>query len=120
MRRLLEAQSDWHVVGEAASGDEAVESALRLQPHVVILDIFMPRMDGLTAAQRIRETAGSVELLMISHHDSEQVIRQAFNAGARGFLAKVDIADDLIPAVKTVCARKHFLSRSVRHSVSLQ
>jgi len=116
LRAILESRPSWRVVAEAVNGHEAVERAELLKPDVAILDVAMPQMDGLAAARRIREKVREVQLLITSHHDSPEIIRQAFNAGVDGFVAKVDIASELIPAIQTVCAGRPFLSRSVRHS----
>jgi DNA-binding NarL/FixJ family response regulator len=113
LRALLECRADWQVVGEAANGREAVEKAELLQPDLVILDITMPEMDGLTAARQIRRSANKVEVLILSYNNSSEMIRQAFDAGAHSFVLKTDLGYDLMLAVETVCQGRTFLSRSI-------
>src|SRR2546423_9683449 len=96
---LLQSQHDWQVCGEAAGGREGVEKAQQLKPDVVILDIGMPRLNGLEATRQILKTNPHAKVLILTLHDSDQVVREVLNAGARGFLLKSDAARDLVAAV---------------------
>src|ERR1700692_1212930 len=81
---LLRAQRGWKVAGEAANGREAVEKAKKLRPDVIILDIGMPNLDGLGATRQIREAAPNTEILILTMHESNQMVRRVLEAGARG------------------------------------
>jgi DNA-binding NarL/FixJ family response regulator len=95
---LLQAQPEWQVIGEAGDGREAVDKALQLKPDVVILDIGMPSLNGLEATRQILKTNPHARVLILTLHDSDQVVREVLNAGARGFLLKSDAARDLVAA----------------------
>src|SRR5881628_3006049 len=84
---LLTAQPDWEVCGEAADGREAVEKAEQLKPDVVILDIGMPSLNGLEATRQILKNNPRAKILVLTLHDSDQVVREVLNTGARGFLS---------------------------------
>src|SRR5439155_18397406 len=91
---LLQAQPDWQVCGEAGDGREAVEKVLQIKPDVVILDIGMPSLNGLEATRQILKANPQARVLILTLHDSDQVVREVLNAGARGFLLKSDAARD--------------------------
>src|SRR5947208_7464668 len=95
---LLQAQPDWEVCGEAADGREAVDKAQQLKPDVVILDIGMPSLNGLEATRQILKSNPQAKVLILTLHDSDQVVREVLNAGARVFLLKSDTARDMVVA----------------------
>ena len=113
IRGLLRARRGWTVVGEAMNGREAVEKAHRLKPDVAILDISMPGLDGLQAARRIREAVPTTEVVVLTMHESDQMVRRVIDAGARGYVLKSDLATHLVKAVKHVSAGKMFLTPRV-------
>jgi DNA-binding NarL/FixJ family response regulator len=102
VRTLLEIQGEWTVVGEASDGAAAIEGILSCEPDIAVLDIGMPVVDGLTAARRILASGGTAKILILSLHDSKNVIRQVVDSGARGFVLKSDAARDLIAAVEAI------------------
>ena len=115
LRGVLEA-GGFEVVAEASDGSEAVAKTLSLAPDVVILDITMPRLNGLAAARRIRALAPRTEVLILSMHHSDQVVREALEAGARGYILKIDAAKHLISAVEALAAHRPFFTSEVsRH-----
>lgn len=118
LRTLIESQTGWSVVAEAANGTQAVEKAAELKPDVVLLDLGMPELNGLEATRRIREMLPQTEILVLSVHDSEQMVREAISWGARGYLVKSDAGRDLIAAVESVSRHKGFLSPSLAKSES--
>ena len=99
LRSMLSSHPHWSVCGEAADGLEAVESAKRLRPDIVLMDISMPRMDGLKATKIIREGAPDCEVLIVSQNDPSIVAQQAASVDAGGFVAKSSLGQDLIPAI---------------------
>jgi len=113
IRGLLCARRGWKVVGEAANGREAVEKASKLKPDIAIVDISMPDLDGLQATRQIREIAPTTEVVVLTMHESDQMVRRVLEAGARGYVLKSDLAPHLVKAVKDVSAGKMFLTPRV-------
>jgi DNA-binding NarL/FixJ family response regulator len=114
---LLQAQPDWEVIGEAADGREAVEKAQKLKPDVAILDIGMPSLNGLEATRQILKSNPHAKVLILTLHDSDQVVREVLNAGARGFLLKSDAARDLVAAVEALRRDKTYFTSKVASMV---
>ena len=114
-RMILEAQPDIEVVGEAADGLDAVEAAGRLRPDVVLMDIRMPRLDGLEATRRLAGpgTADPVRVLILTTFDLDEYVFEALRAGASGFLLKDLPRDDLVAAVRVVAAGEALLAPRV-------
>ena len=98
------------------NGREAVEKANRLKPDVAILDISMPDLDGLQTTRRIREAVPTTEVVVLTMHESDQMVRRVLDAGALGYVLKSDLATQLVKAVKDVSAGKLFSDpQSIRH-----
>src|SRR5579864_3367365 len=108
LRNLLEVQAGWEVVDEAADGLEALEKADRLNPDVILLDVSMPKMNGLEACRLIRKAVPASEVLIVTQHDSPQMMREALDAGARGYVVKSNAGRDLIAAVEAVSQHRSF------------
>jgi DNA-binding NarL/FixJ family response regulator len=119
MRALLDAQAGWEVCAEAGDGRAAVESATRLQPDIAVLDIGMPELNGLGAARQIRQAVPGCEVLILTMHESEQVVREVLQVGARGYVLKSDAARDLVAAVDALRRHKPFFAASV-NDIALQ
>jgi DNA-binding NarL/FixJ family response regulator len=117
IRALLETRADWEVVGEAVSGREAVEEGKRLDPDLVIMDISMPEMNGLEATRQLRKAVPDTKVLILSVHDSEQLVREILEAGARGYVLKSDAGRDLVTAVEAVCQNKPFFTAKISEIV---
>jgi DNA-binding NarL/FixJ family response regulator len=113
IRGLLRARPGWTVVGEAMNGREAVEKASKLKPDVAIVDISMPELDGLRATRQIREAAPTAQVVVLTMHESDQMVRRVLDAGALGYVLKSDLAAHLVRAVKEVSAGKLFLTPRV-------
>jgi DNA-binding NarL/FixJ family response regulator len=111
-RLILESEPDLEVAGESADGLDAVEAARRLAPDVVLMDIRMPRMDGVEATRRI-VAAGSAKVLILTTFDLDEYVFDALRAGASGFLLKDTPAEDLVTAVRVVAGGDALLSPSV-------
>jgi two-component system, NarL family, response regulator NreC len=113
LRVLLERQTDFMVVGEAANRREAIEIAERQSPDVVLMDVAMPTMNGIEAAARITSALPKTAVVILSMHKDESYILRALKAGARGYLLKDSAESDLIQAVRAVAAGKAFFSPAV-------
>ncbi len=113
IQELLRARRGWKVVAEAVNGREAVEKASELKPDVAILDISMPDLDGLQATRQIRETVTGTSVVVLTMHESDQMVRRILDAGALGYVLKSDLAKHLVKAVKNVSAGKLFLTPRV-------
>jgi DNA-binding NarL/FixJ family response regulator len=100
LRTLLGGHPEWEIVDEAGDGLEAVAKADRLKPDVVVLDITMPKMSGLEACRMIRKKTPTSEILFVTQHDSPQMMREAVEAGAIGYVVKSNAARDLMAAVE--------------------
>jgi DNA-binding NarL/FixJ family response regulator len=110
LRTLLGGHPGWEIIDEAGDGLEAVDKADRLKPDVVVLDITMPQMSGLEACRLIRKAAPESEILMVTQHDSPQMLREALAAGARGYVVKSNAARDLLAAVTAVSQHRPFIA----------
>jgi len=117
LRALLETQPGWQVAGEATNGREAVEKAKRLKPDLVVLDVSMPSLNGLEAARQIRKSLPDTEVLILTMHDSEQLIREVLEVGARGYVLKSDAGRELVTAVETVRKHKPYFTSRVNEIV---
>jgi two-component system response regulator NreC len=107
---LLEEQADWQVVADTGDGREAVTQTIALQPDVAILDIGMPRLNGIEAARQITRRVPAVRVLMLSMHADEAHVTQAVEAGASGYLLKDSADTDLVKAVTATVQGKSFFS----------
>src|SRR5580698_10475805 len=102
LRTLLGGHPEWEIVDEAADVAEAVDKATTLKPDVVVLDITMPKMSGLEACRLIRKRTPGAEILFVTQHDSPHMMREAGEAGARGYVVKSNASRDLLAAVEAV------------------
>ena len=119
-RRMLEDDAAISVVAEASDGPEAVRLALELRPQVIVMDCALPEFNGIEATRRIRKEFPAVEILMLSMHSEETLVRQALEAGARGYVLKNAMDLDLVSAVKTVALGKSVLDPQVSKPASLK
>ena len=116
VRALLEEQPGWEVVAEASDGPEAVEKAKLMQPDVTILDLSMPKLNGLEAAREILKTIPT-KVLILTMYDSDPLIRQTLEVGAQGYLLKSDAGRDLISAVDALGQNKTFFTPKVAQMI---
>jgi DNA-binding NarL/FixJ family response regulator len=110
VRDLLAARSGWQVVGEACNGADAVQKAISLRPNVAILDFSMPELNGPGAAAQITEKVPETGVVVLTMHDSEPVMREVLQSGARGLVLKSDADRDLLEAVEAVARKRHFFT----------
>ena len=114
---LLQTQEGWEVCAEAADGREAVEKAKLLKPDFVILDIGMPNLNGLAATRQLTEHDPNFKIIVLTITDSDHVIREALDAGARGFVLKSDAVRDLISAIQALQRGQMFFTPRVNEMV---
>jgi DNA-binding NarL/FixJ family response regulator len=112
-RMILEAEPDLRVVAEAKDGDEAVQAARRSHPDVVLMDIRMPRLDGLEATRRILEAGGNSRVLMLTTFDLDEYVFDALRAGASGFLLKDVPPEQLVAGIRSVASGEALLAPTV-------
>jgi DNA-binding NarL/FixJ family response regulator len=117
LRTRIEKQPGWNVCGEAANGRHAVEMARALRPDVVVLDISMPELNGVEAARQIRKTCPNTEVLILTMQESEGLVRDVLNAGARGFILKTDTTRLLVTAIEALALHKPFFTGQVSAQV---
>ena len=119
-RRLLEDESDIVVVGEAGDGLDAVKLAQQLNPRVIVMDCALPGISGLVAARRILEASPHAAILMLSMHSEETWVRQALDAGARGYILKSAMELELPVAIRRVAAGETVLDPAVSRPAALK
>src|SRR5690242_12390198 len=110
IRALLESQPGWNVVGEASSGSEAIKVTRKFKPDICIFDYSMPDMTGLEASEVLLEELPNVRILMLSMHDSENIIERALGAGIYGYVLKSDAERDVVEAVRSLSEKKPFFT----------
>jgi DNA-binding NarL/FixJ family response regulator len=117
LRLILTAQRDFEVVGEAATGREAVELAQRLKPDVVLMDISMPELSGLDATLALATDDGPPRIIVLSMHASSEYVFEAFRAGARGYLVKESAGREVVEAIREVCRGRRYVSPRIAGGV---
>jgi DNA-binding NarL/FixJ family response regulator len=110
---LLQRHEGWEICGEASDGREAVQKAKQLKPDVVIVDIGMPNLNGLETTRQLVQHDPSFRVIVLTVTDADQVIREALDAGARGFVLKSDAARDLVSAIEALQSKRMFFTPRV-------
>jgi DNA-binding NarL/FixJ family response regulator len=113
LRQILEAQANWEVVAEAGDGKDAVAKAIETNPDVCVLDYSLPLMNGLEVTRQIRSRMPKVEILIFTMHDSEVLVQELLQAGARGYLLKSDARTHLIEAIASLASHRPFFTKKV-------
>lgn len=113
LQALLERAKDIKVVGEASNGQEAIELAVAHQPDVLILDIMMPRLNGIQAAEHIRNLKLGVKILFVSMYSDTGLVRQALQTGAKGYILKTSAGEELLQAIRTVAKGETYLGENI-------
>jgi DNA-binding NarL/FixJ family response regulator len=114
---LLQSHEGWEICGEAADGRETVEKVKELKPDVVILDVGMPNLNGLAATRQLIQHDPTLRIIVLTITDVDEVIREALDAGARGFVLKSDAARDLVSAVEALQRNRMFFTPRVNDMV---
>jgi len=116
-RALLSAIPEWEIVGEADNGRAAVSLTAELKPDIVILDISMPELNGLDATRQIKKKSPETEVLIFTGQETEELVHDVFDSGARSYIMKTDAADHLIDAIKALSEHKHFFTSRISEIV---
>jgi DNA-binding NarL/FixJ family response regulator len=118
LKTVLLRRPGWEVVGEASNGAEALEKAGTLVPDVMVLDVTMPKMNGLEVCRLVRQKMPGLEVLFVTQHDSPQMMREALSAGAKGYVVKSNAARDLLEAIEVVSQHRVFTSLARPDSIT--
>jgi two-component system response regulator NreC len=116
-RALLSTIPEWEIVGEADNGRDAVSLTAELKPDIVILDIGMPELNGLDATRQIKKKLPETEVLIFTGQETEELVHDVFDSGARSYIMKTDAADHLIDALKALSEHKHFFTSRISEIV---
>jgi len=116
-RALLSTVPEWEIVGEADNGRDAVSLTSELKPDIVILDIGMPELNGLDATRQIKKKSPETEVLIFTGQETEELVHDVFDSGARSYIMKTDAADHLIDAIKALSEHKHFFTSRISEIV---
>jgi DNA-binding NarL/FixJ family response regulator len=112
-RAVIERQSGWEVCGIAATGREAVEQALAVEPDIVVMDMSMPELNGLDAARQIKRRLPKTEILIFTAHQTDELIREVFEAGVKSFIFKSEAHHFLVEAIQSLSQHKPFFTDKV-------
>lgn len=110
LHALLERAKDINIVGEASNGQEAIDMAVELKPDVLVMDIMMPRLNGIQAAERIREMKLPVNILLLSMYSDEALVHSALHSGVKGYVLKTSVSEELLWAIHAVARGETYLS----------
>jgi DNA-binding NarL/FixJ family response regulator len=113
LRAILENRDDWTVIGEAEDGEQGLAQAQRFHPSVAVVDISMPKMNGLALTREIRRLLPDTEVLIVTEHNSRQMLHEAREAGARGYIIKSEAPSQLLAAVQAISAHRTFFTRAL-------
>ena len=117
LRSIVEEQPGWEVAGEASDGREAVDKVRTLRPDVAVVDVSMPGLNGLEATRQMLRNDPEARVLILTMHESDPLIREVLDAGARGYLLKSDASRDLVTAVEAIRRNKTFFTSRVEQIV---
>lgn len=109
----LQAEPEWQVIADVSDGLQVVQKAVELKPDLVLLDIGLPTLNGIEAAEQIRTLVPDAKVLFVTQHDDDDILAAALSNGARGYLLKVHAKRELLPAVEAVLEGRHFIGLGV-------
>jgi CheY-like chemotaxis protein len=114
VRLLFQARPQWQIIAEVSDGSEAVQKAAQLKPDLIVLDIGLPKLNGIEAARHIRQLSPNSKIVFLSQNNDLDVVRAALGAGAHGYVRKTDAQSELLPAVDAALQGKQFVSSSMK------
>jgi len=117
VQTILHPFPEWELCGEADNGNDAIRMAEELKPEVIIMDLSMPGLNGIEATRAIRKAQPGVKILLLTLHESAELVRSAFRAGARGYLLKTDAEQELVKALTVVTGQGTYISPRIDRSV---
>ena len=120
MRSIFQAEPHWVVCGEATTGREALTMALDLKPDLLALDVALPEMNGIEVARHVQQELPAVAVLFVTMHDSDQIVQDAMDAGAKGLVLKAEAGRTLADAVRAILSGRQFVSPQVRRAAGLE
>jgi DNA-binding NarL/FixJ family response regulator len=115
---ILKAYPEWQLCGEADNGTDAVRLAGELNPEAIVMDVSMPGLNGVEATRAIRKTNKDVKILLLTLHESSELVRTAFHAGVNGYLLKTDAEQELVQALNAVIAQGMYVSPRIDPAVA--
>ena len=110
----LEGQPEFQVIGEAADGLEAVQKAEELKPDLILLDIGLPKLNGIEAENWLCQAAPGTKLLLLTQHSDAEIVKAALSNGAQGYVLKTDAESELLPAIKAILRGEEFVSSGLK------
>jgi DNA-binding NarL/FixJ family response regulator len=113
LRALLEKTKDIHVLGEAANGQEGIDMAQQLNPDVIVMDIMMPRMNGIQAAEHMRNLKLKSRVLLLSMHSDQGLVHQALQSGIKGYVLKSSVSEELLQAIRAISRGETYLNAEI-------
>lgn len=117
VQTILHPFPEWELCGEADNGNDAIRMAEELKPEVIIMDLSMPGLNGIEATRAIRKTQPGVKIVLLTLHESAELVRSAFRAGARGYLLKTDAEQELVKALTVVTGQGTYISPRIDSAV---
>lgn len=117
VQTILHPFPEWELCGEADNGNDAIRMAEELKPDVIIMDLSMPGLNGIEATRAIRKTQPAVKIVLLTLHESAELVRSAFRAGARGYLLKTDAEQELVKALVVVVGEGAYISPKIDNIV---
>lgn len=114
----VEREADWHIVGEASDGPEAVQKAKDLTPDLILLDIGLPKLNGIEVARQIRKLVPQSKILFLSGLHDPDIVREAMRTGASSYVVKLDAASELTKAIEDILRGKQYVSSRIRGFIS--
>lgn len=113
VRSILDPFPEWELCGEAENGQEAIRKTSELRPAVVVMDVSMPVLDGIAAAEIIKRSHPETHVILLTLHNSQELLRKAFEAGARGYVLKADADGELLKALRIVTGEGSYISPKI-------